>query len=65
MTVIDGTTYTTNTVLTGNAPEAVAVNAVTNKTYVANGNGGSVTVVDGATNRQPRSRSAIIPSRSR
>jgi len=42
ITVIDGTTYNTNTILTGNTPGAVAVNAATNKIYVANGNSDSV-----------------------
>ena len=39
----------TATVAAGTNPQAVAVNPVTNKIYVANG-GNSVTVIDGATN---------------
>jgi DNA-binding beta-propeller fold protein YncE len=58
VTVIDGTTNSTNTVTDPNAfgPNAVAVNAVTNKVYVTNGgaypaaNHGNVTIIDGATN---------------
>src|SRR5437016_2377507 len=38
------------TVEVGASPVAVAVNPVTNKIYVANANGSSVTVIDGATN---------------
>jgi YVTN family beta-propeller protein len=37
-------------VATGAIPRAVAVNPVTNKTYVANQDSGTVTVIDGATN---------------
>jgi YVTN family beta-propeller protein len=39
----------TATVPVGNSPIAIAVNAVTNQIYVANG-GGTVTVIDGTTN---------------
>ena len=38
------------TVAAGHAPEAVAINTVTNKIYVANYLGGTVTIIDGATN---------------
>jgi DNA-binding beta-propeller fold protein YncE len=38
-----------NTVSVGSAPEAVAINTLTNKVYVANFLGGNVTVVDGST----------------
>src|SRR5215469_1233645 len=38
------------TVAAGPAPEAVAINTVTNKIYVANYLGGTVTIIDGATN---------------
>ena len=52
MTVIDGTTNSTNDVSAGSSPAAVAVNPVTNKIYVANSysNSSSITVIDGATN---------------
>jgi len=40
----------TATVTAGMAPEAVAVNTVTNKIYVANFLSNNVTVIDGATN---------------
>ena len=58
VTVIDGATNSTTTVTDPSAisPVAVAVNPVTNKTYVANegdypgSNYGNVTVIDGATN---------------
>jgi YVTN family beta-propeller protein len=52
VTVIDGATNGTTTVTVGSGPEAVAVNQVTNKIYVANvANAASntVTVIDGAT----------------
>ena len=39
----------TTTVSVGTIPQAVAVNPVTNKIYVANGGSNSVTVIDGAT----------------
>ena len=38
------------TATVGNNPNAVAVNPVTNKIYVANNGGTTVTVIDGATN---------------
>lgn len=41
----------TSTVKTGKYPSAVAVNSKTNKIYVANRQGNSVTVVDGKTNK--------------
>src|ERR1019366_1093952 len=40
----------TATVAVGTVPNAVAVNPVTNKIYVANNSSGNVTVIDGATN---------------
>jgi len=52
VTVIDGTTNSTTTVIDPNAngPRAVDVNSVTNKIYVANFFTGNVTEIDGATN---------------
>jgi len=52
VTVIDGATNLTATVVDPNAngPRAVAVNSATNKVYVANLWTGNVTVIDGATN---------------
>ena len=50
VTVIDGATNATTTVLTGTSPIAVAVNPVTNRVYVANWGVATVTVIDGATN---------------
>src|SRR5208282_6051665 len=54
VTVIDGATNNTTTVATGaNAlsygdnPWDLAVNSMTNQIYVAYGNGGNVTVIDG------------------
>ncbi|UCG43859.1 MAG: hypothetical protein JSU73_04370, partial [candidate division WOR-3 bacterium] len=41
--------WVTGTVAAGDRPYAVAVNPVTNKVYVANREGGNVTVIDGAT----------------
>ena len=38
------------TILAGQSPNAVAVNSVTNKIYIANSGSNDVTVVDGATN---------------
>ncbi|MGE5716545.1 MAG: YncE family protein, partial [Acidobacteriota bacterium] len=49
VTVIDGATNTTNEVPAGGAPQAVAVNVVTNKIYVADF-AGSVRILDGITN---------------
>jgi DNA-binding beta-propeller fold protein YncE len=56
VTVVDGATHQTLSVNVGYLPDAVAVNPVTNKIYVANWCGddsscgwGSVTVIDGAT----------------
>jgi len=40
----------TTTVPAGSYPASAAVNPVTNKIYVANYSGGTVTVIDGATN---------------
>lgn len=52
ITVLDGTTNSTTTIIDANAngPTAVAVNSVTNKIYVANFWSGNVTEIDGATN---------------
>lgn len=52
VTVIDGATNSTITVIDPNAngPRAVAVNSVTNKIYVANSFSSNVTVIDGANN---------------
>jgi YVTN family beta-propeller protein len=58
ITVIDGATNETTNLLAPNsvAPHALAVNPLTNRIYVANGNNvaqtgnGGVTVIDGATN---------------
>jgi YVTN family beta-propeller protein len=43
-------TNNTTTVSAGTNPRAVAVNAVTNKIYVANEGSNNVTVIDGTTN---------------
>jgi YVTN family beta-propeller protein len=48
--VIDGASNTTATVVTGTFPNAIALNPVTNKIYVANRNSNNVTVIDGASN---------------
>lgn len=45
MTVIDGATNITSTLNAGTWPNAVAVNPVTNKVYVANENSANVTVI--------------------
>jgi YVTN family beta-propeller protein len=52
VTVIDGATGSTTTVIDPNAvvPNAVAVNSVTNKIYVANFLSSNITVIDGNTN---------------
>jgi len=52
ITVIDGETNTTTTVVGPNAkfPQAIAVNQVTNKVYVANNFSANVTVIDGTDN---------------
>ena len=54
VTVIDGATNNTTTVAVGDGPRAVAVNAVTNKIYVASlpdsAGAETVTVIDGVTN---------------
>ena len=42
-------TMATSTVSVGIGPAAVVVNPVTNKIYVANSVGGTVTVIDGTT----------------
>jgi len=59
VTVVDGVTFSTQTVAVGYYPYAIAVNAVTNKIYVVNncgndplcnaGSNGTVTVIDGVT----------------
>ncbi len=48
--VIDGATNTTETVVTGDGLGGVAVNAETNKIFVANCESSSVTVIDGVSN---------------
>ncbi|MFK7695169.1 X2-like carbohydrate binding domain-containing protein [Paenibacillus sp. HJGM_3] len=50
VTVIDGASNTTTTVLAGTNPTAIAVNPVTNKIYVANTGSASVTVIEGVSN---------------
>jgi YVTN family beta-propeller protein len=51
VTVIDGVTHGTVDIPAGVQPILVAVNAVTNKVYVAGGqSNGDVTVIDGSTN---------------
>jgi len=52
VTVIDGVTGSTTTVIDPNAvvPNALAVNSVTNKIYVANFLSSNITVIDGNTN---------------
>jgi DNA-binding beta-propeller fold protein YncE len=52
ITVLDGATNSTTTIIDPNAngPTAVAVDSVTNKIYVANLLSANVTVIDGATN---------------
>lgn len=42
--------FVTATIPAGNSPDAIAVNPVTNKVYVANYYGGGMTVIDAATN---------------
>src|SRR5262249_10901175 len=49
------------TVPTGPHPTAVAVNTVTNKIYVANFTGNSVTVIDGATNTTATVPAGALP----
>ena len=49
--MIDGVTHNTTTVNVGLAPYQAAVNTVTNKIYVANSGGNTVTVIDGPTNQ--------------
>jgi YVTN family beta-propeller protein len=41
--------FVTDTVPTGNSPQAIGINSVTNKIYVANADDGTLTVIDGAT----------------
>ena len=50
VTVIDGTTSSTDTVNVGAGPRDIAVNPATNKTYVVNNTDDTVTVIDGTTN---------------
>ncbi len=45
-----GAQRVTATLPVGSGPAALAVNPMTNKIYVANSNGSTVTVIDGATN---------------
>ena len=61
MTVIDGATNTTTTVAAGSRPDAVAVNPVTNKIYVANSGSNNVTVIDGATNTTTTVAAGAVP----
>ena len=49
VTVIDGSNHTT-TVNVGASPYQAAINTTTNKIYVANSGGNTVTIIDGATN---------------
>ena len=66
MTVIDGATNTTNTVVAaGSYPYAVAVNPVTNKIYVANQGSNTVTVIDGASNTTTTVNVGTVPRRLR
>jgi YVTN family beta-propeller protein len=51
----------TATVSVGTAPEAVAVNTVTNKIYVANYLSANVTVIDGTTNSTTTVQAALHP----
>ncbi len=44
---------------------ALAINPLTNKIYVANGNGNSVTVIDGASNQTTTVVRTLDPMRSR
>jgi len=53
----------TATVMAGAGPFSVAVNPVTNKIYVANSNGTTVTVIDGATNSPTTVNAGANPSR--
>ena len=51
VTVVNGGTgAVTATIPVGGSPEQIAINTVTNKIYVLNLNGPTVTVIDGATN---------------
>lgn len=51
----------TATISVGTAPEAVAVNAVTNRIYVANYLSANVTIIDGATNSTTTIQAALHP----
>jgi YVTN family beta-propeller protein len=51
----------TATISIGSAPEAVAVNTVTNKIYVANYLSANVTVIDGTTNSTTTVQAALHP----
>ena len=74
VTVIDGKTNRTTTVKAGAEPVAVAVNEATDKIYVANVKGrdkhgevdpnspGSITVIDGKTNRTTTVKAGYEPS---
>jgi YVTN family beta-propeller protein len=50
LTSVGQADWVTTTVAVGTTPYAAAVNPVTNKVYVANGDASTVTVIDGATN---------------
>ena len=54
--------HAVNIILPGTYPCAVAVNPVTNKVYVANYGGDSVTVIDGATNSTTTVAVGTMPS---
>ena len=50
------------TVPAGNSPVGMAVNSLTNKSYVANSDDNTVTVIDGATNNTTTVAVGIYPS---
>ncbi len=52
----------TQSVLVGRNPTAVAINSVTNKIYVANFLGNTVTVIDGATNNTTTLTTGVYPT---
>ena len=62
MTVIDGTNNSTNTVAAGSSPNAVAVNPVTNKIYVANGTSANVTVITPAPTNSIPLNTTVTPA---
>jgi uncharacterized protein len=51
VTVLDANGRLLTRIQVGKAPESIAINLLTNRLYVTNGNGGSVTVIDGATDK--------------